>query len=158
MRMFKSKSNLFLLLIFDWWHCQMHHLPPQRFQTHIKECSSCPVYKSIGENQNIAVNPIMWHSKKIQKVVVNTLSAEAMSLAGAVNVLAWIRLYWAWILDGKCQWQTADETLLRLPPAFAAIPPSEETRSSQPPLSIQHSLATLPENSKAIITTDCKSL
>ena len=50
-------------------------------------------HKDIGENKNSPVNPVVWHSKKIQKVVVSTLSAEAMSLAGAVDILSWVRLY-----------------------------------------------------------------
>lgn len=83
-------------------------------------------HRDIGDNKNSPVNPIVWHSKKIQKLVVSTLSAEAMSLAGAVDILSWVRLYWAWLRDGTCKWQMADETLMRLPPAFAAIPPSEE--------------------------------
>ena len=61
-------------------------------------------HKDIGDNKSSAVNPIVWHSKKIQRVVVSTLSAEAMSLAGAVDVLSSIRLFWAWLRDGKCQW------------------------------------------------------
>eukprot|EP00435_Cladocopium_sp_Y103_P001498 s4960_g1.t1 len=115
-------------------------------------------HKKIAENQNCSVNPLVWHSKKIQKVVVSTLSAEAMSLAGAVDVLSWIRLYWAWIRDGNCKWQLADETLLRLPPAFAAIPPQEENNQNQPPLNVQHALSQLSDKNQAIITTDCKSL
>ena len=115
-------------------------------------------HKNISTNQNSPVNPLVWHSKKIQKVVVSTLSAEAMSLAGAVDTLAWIRLYWAWIRDGKCQWQKADETLMQLPPAFAAIPPEDDSKSSQPPEAVQDALSKLPQTIKSIITTDCKSL
>ena len=51
---------------------------------------------SIQSNRPSVVNPIVWHSKKIQKVAVSTLSAEAMALAGSVDVLSWIRLYWGW--------------------------------------------------------------
>eukprot|EP00435_Cladocopium_sp_Y103_P023342 s473_g5.t1 len=113
--------------------------------------------KDIGENKNSPVNPIVWHSKKIQKVVVSTLSAEAMSLAGAVDSLSWVRLYWAWLRDGKCRWQQADETLMRLPAAFAAIPPSTEQQSNMtspnPDL-----LKQLNKQKSDIITTDCKSL
>ena len=115
-------------------------------------------HKNISTNQNSPVNPLVWHSKKIQKVVVGTLSAEAMSLAGAVDILAWIRLYWAWIRDGKCQWQKADETLMQLPPAFAAIPPEDDSKSSPPPEAVQDALSKLPQTIKSIITTDCKSL
>ena len=113
-------------------------------------------HKKIAENQSCPVNPLIWHSKKIQKVVVSTLSAEAMSLAGAVDSLTWLRLYWAWLRDGNCKWQLADETLLRLPPAFAAILPTDDSTDSQPPL--QNVLSKLPEKTQSIITTDCKSL
>jgi len=87
----------------------------------------------------------------------STLSAEAMSLAGAVDILSWVRLYWTWLRDGKCNWQLADETFMRLPPAFAAIPPSEEesnhNTTPNPDLMKQINF-----KNKDIITTDCKSL
>jgi hypothetical protein len=59
-------------------------------------------HKCIGENQSRVVNPILWSSRKIQKVAVSTLSAEAMALASAVDVLAWARLFWAWLVDPEC--------------------------------------------------------
>ena len=115
-------------------------------------------HKDIGQNKSSVINPIVWHSKKIQKVVVSTLSAEAMSLAGAVDILSWIRLYWAWLRDGRCKWQLADETLLQLPPAFAAIPPTDDTDTRKPPtVKCPLPLNTTITN-KDIITTDCKSL
>lgn len=52
----------------------------------------------IGDNKVSVVNPIVWHSKKIQRVAVSTLSAEAMALAGAVDSLSWVRLVWAWLV------------------------------------------------------------
>ena len=115
-------------------------------------------HKDIAQNKNCPVNPLMWHSKKIQKVVVSTLSAEAMSLAGAVDVLSWIRLYWAWLRDGQCRWQNADETLMQLPAAFAAIPPAEESPDKPLTTTVQHALSRLPDKAKSIITTGCKSL
>lgn len=63
------------------------------------------------------VNPIASHSKKIQKVAVGTLSAEGMALVGAEDMLSWIKLYWAWICDQRCNWRKAYETLLPLPAA-----------------------------------------
>ena len=114
-------------------------------------------HKDIGENKNSPVNPVVWHSKKIQKVVVSTLSAEAMSLAGAVDILSWVRLYWAWLQDGSCRWQQADETLLRLPPAFAAIPPSSDDTPNAPTPQYNF-LKQINSNKHDIITTDCKSL
>ena len=115
-------------------------------------------HSGIGENKNSPVNPIVWHSKKIQKVVVSTLSAEAMSLAGAVDSLSWIRLYWAWLRDGTCKWQQADETLMRLPPAFAAIPPTDESNNDpvKPPDATV--MKQIKSKNQDITTTDCKSL
>ena len=68
-------------------------------------------HKCIGENRRSPINPMVWHSKKIQKVAVSTLSAEAMALAGAVDMLSWVRLFWAWICDHRCDWRQADSTL-----------------------------------------------
>ena len=81
-----------------------------------------------------------------------------MSLAGALDVLSWIRLYWAWLRDGQCHWQHADETLMRLPPAFTTISPAEDSSDSQPPTTVQHALSKLSEKAQSVITRDCKSL
>ena len=75
---------------------------------------------------------MVWHSKKIQKVAVSTLSAEAMALAGAVDMLSWVRLFWPWICDHRCNWRQADSTLLRLPPAFSALTPELPERQPMP--------------------------
>ena len=56
-------------------------------------------HRDIGNNKRSPINPICWRSKKIQRVAVSTLSAEAMALAHAVDRLSWVRLYWAWLLD-----------------------------------------------------------
>eukprot|EP00434_Breviolum_minutum_P029213 symbB.v1.2.025839.t2/scaffold2536.1/size76742/5 len=115
--------------------------------------------EKIQNNKQSVVNPIVWHSKKIQKVAVSTLSAEAMALAGSVDVLSWIRLYWGWLMNTNLPWKLADETLFKLPPAFAAIPPTEGDQScATPPTDLQKLLPTLPKSQSSLITTDCKSL
>ena len=116
-------------------------------------------HQNIGLNRTSVVNPIVWHSKKIQKVAVSTLSAEAMSLAGAVDMLSWVRLYWGWMKNIDLNWKQADETLLQLPPAFAAIPPKEDPNERiTPPDKVSALLSQLPTENSSIITTDCKSL
>ena len=115
-------------------------------------------HSKIGHNQKSNVSPIVWHSRKIQKVAVSTLSAEAMSLAGAVDVLSWIRLYWGWLRDVTIPWKNADQTLLKLPPAFAALMSEDADDAFTPPDKVQSLLKGLPKSSDAIITTDCKSL
>ena len=113
--------------------------------------------RKIGENKRSPVSPIVWHSKKIQKVAVSTLSAEAMALAGAVDILSWVRLYWAWMCDHRCDWKHADETLLRLPPAFSALTPEDEHKA-QMSGTVSQVLKEVAHKQPGIITTDCKSL
>ena len=116
-------------------------------------------HKDISVNRTSVVNPIIWHSKKIQKVAVSTLSAEAMALAGAVDILSWVRLFWGWLQNVNIPWKQADETLLKLPEAFAAIPPIEPTdEKNTPPDKVSELLTQLPKENSSIITTDCKSL
>ena len=77
--------------------------------------------EKVAENERSKVNPILWASRKIQTVAVSTLSAEAMSLAGSVDALAWVRLFWAWMMYHRCEWKLGEETLSKLPPAFSAL-------------------------------------
>ena len=115
-------------------------------------------HQNIGKNHKSAVNPIVWSSKKIQKVAVSTLSAEAMALAGTVDLLAWCRLYWGWLLDRSCQWRLGDKTLLKLPPAFSAL--KEEGDLEDPNSTMTDNLQKLQKIGKpdSLIATDCKSL
>ena len=115
-------------------------------------------HQNIGKNHKSAVNPIIWSSKKIQKVAVSTLSAEAMALAGTVDLLAWCRLYWGWLLDRSCQWRLGDKTLLKLPPAFSAL--KEEGDLEDPNSTMTDNLQKLQKIGKpdSLIATDCKSL
>ena len=76
----------------------MHLLLHRHAMTHTREMMLMSAHQCIGNKKRSPVNPMMWHSKKIQKVAVNTLSAEAMALAGAVDMLSWVRLFWAWIV------------------------------------------------------------
>eukprot|EP00435_Cladocopium_sp_Y103_P012440 s2683_g3.t1 len=115
-------------------------------------------HKCIGEDQSSPVNPILWSSKKIQKVAVSTLSAEAMALASAVDILAWSRLFWAWLLDPHCSWQLGDKALLKLPPAFTAL--KDDDGNDEPNESMIHAntLCKKINLSESIRSTDCKSL
>lgn len=87
--------------------CRYQHIPKEdvpRF-IRIRENTIFPprshdndrASKNRPESEERVVNPIVWPSKKIQKVAVSTLSAEAMALAGTMDILAWCRLYWGWL-------------------------------------------------------------
>ena len=90
----------------------------------------------IMKNHQCPISPLMWGCHKIQKIVTSTLAAETISLASALDQLSWIRIYWAWILDGNTKWKEPEKTLEKLPSAL--------------------SVPTLREYDVAI--TDCKSL
>ena len=115
-------------------------------------------HKCIGKNESSPVNPIIWTSRKIQKVAVSTLSAEAMALAGAVDTLAWVRLFWAWLIDNSFEWRLGDKSMLKLPPAFSAL--KDEETLQEPNESMVRNLNVLNKTdcSDSIIATDCKSL
>ena len=115
-------------------------------------------HKDIANNQTTRVNPIAWQSKKIQRVAVSTLSAETMALASTTDLLIWIRLYWAWLINPRMDWKDTDKTLLTLPPAFSALP--EHARQEHPctPPKVDVSVFGKDRKDKDTITTDCKSL
>ena len=115
-------------------------------------------HKDIGKNKKSVVNPIVWSSKKIQRVAVSTLSAEAMSLARAMDILAWRRLYWGWLMDQSCQWRLGDKTLSKLPQSFSALKDTPELED--PNQSLSENLLKLQEIGKqdSLVATDCKSL
>ena len=96
--------------------------------------------KNIEQNISCPVSPIAWGSKKIQKVVTSTLAAETMSLASNLDMVSWIRLYWAWFYNPNNGWKHPSETLSELP---AAIVTATNKIGSIPP---------------AVAATDCKSL
>ena len=112
----------------------------------------------IGKNHTSPINPIVWASRKIQKVTVSTLSSEAMAMAGAVDTLAWVRLYWGWLMNSKCKWRLGDETLKELPPAFSAWKDDEEMSDPNPSLAKHLEILPKTTNKEAIVATDCKSL
>ena len=115
-------------------------------------------HRCIGDNQSSPMNPILWSSKKIQKVAVSTLSAETMALASAVDILAWSRLFWAWMLDPSICWQLGDQTLLKLPPAFTALKDDDNTDEPNASMIQANQLCQKVNLSESIPRTDCKSL
>ena len=94
-------------------------------------------HKDITLNKTCPVSPLSWGTKKIQRVVTSTLSAETSALASTLDQLTWLRLYWAWFFDQKIKWQNPCEV-------------------SDLPQAITVPTARLDEKDLAI--TDCKSL
>ena len=94
-------------------------------------------HKDINENKQCAISPITWGSRKIQKVVTSTLSAETNALASTVDQLGWLRLFWEWLHNPNTQWKKPEEALSQIAPAI--------------------SVATSPAEMDVAVT-DCKSL
>ena len=94
-------------------------------------------HQDISKNIECPISPLMWGSKKIQRVVTSTLSAETASLASALDQLSWLRLYWKWLHDPRTEWHKPEEALCKVEPAI--------------------SVTTIPQDSDLAVT-DCKSL
>eukprot|EP00435_Cladocopium_sp_Y103_P041712 s568_g11.t1 len=86
-----------------------------------KGCLILATTKQINEVQSVKVSPITWYSKKIARVVASTLASETYALSGALDLLSWTRIHWAWLINPSLQWQNPEETLASLPPAFAVV-------------------------------------
>ena len=97
-------------------------------------------HKGINDNYSCPISPLTWGCKKIQKVVVSTLSAETISLNTALDQLSWLRLYWAWLWNPKVNWRNPKAALQNAP---------DVTSSST------HLAQQLPAS---VAVTDCKSL
>ena len=94
-------------------------------------------HKDISQNTACPISPISWGSKKIQRVVTSTLSAETSALSTTLDQLTWLRLYWAWIFDQSIRWQNPSE-VSNLPEALT--------------------VPTMKVDEKDLAITDCKSL
>ena len=94
-------------------------------------------------------------SHKIQKAAVSTLSAE--SLAGAIDTLEWVRLFWEWMVSPSDKWRLGDKTLCSLPKAFSIVRDDELLDPNETLCQTSDILKEIkPE--KATVATDCKNL
>ena len=57
----------------------------------------CAAHECIHNNVDAPISPLVWVSKKIQRVVRSTLSAEAYAMSKAVDGLSWMRSTWGTI-------------------------------------------------------------
>ena len=68
-------------------------------------------HKEMANNTTCVISPLSWGSPK---VVVSTLAVETMALTSTLDHLSWLRLYWGWFLDNKCQWRKPQDSLNQL--------------------------------------------
>jgi transposase InsO family protein len=86
-----------------------------------KGCLILATTEAIDQTKMSAVSPLIWFSKKINRVVSSTLASETYALSGALDLLSWTRLHWAWILKPNINWKRPEEALKSLPKAFAVV-------------------------------------
>lgn len=77
--------------------------------------------QSVEDGKGSQVSPLIWSSRKINRVVSSTLALETYALSGALDQLSWIRLMWSWLLDPQVDWKKPAETLTKLPAAYAVV-------------------------------------
>ena len=83
-------------------------------------------HRDISLNKTCTISPLTWASRKIQKVVTSTLSAETMAMNSTLDQLSWIKLYWSWLLDDRVQWRDPQKAFKDLPEAVASVSLKEE--------------------------------
>ena len=86
-----------------------------------KGCLILATTEDIDKVKTSPVSPLVWFSKKINRVVSSTLASETYALSGALDLLSWTRMHWAWILNPKLEWRQPETTLKSLPNAFAVV-------------------------------------
>lgn len=86
-----------------------------------KGCLIMATTEGVDQEKSSLVSPLVWFSKKINRVVASTLASETYALSGALDLLSWTRMHWAWILNPSIPWRDMENTLKSLPPAFAVV-------------------------------------
>jgi hypothetical protein len=86
-----------------------------------KGCLIMATADGVDQEKSSLVSPLVWFSKKINRVVASTLASETYALSGALDLLSWTRMHWAWILKPSFPWKDTENTLKSLPPAFAVV-------------------------------------
>ena len=86
-----------------------------------KGCVILATTETIDKTQSALVSPLLWFSKKINRVVSSTLASETFALSGALDLLSWTRVHWAWLLNPNLEWKNPEATLKKLPSAFAVV-------------------------------------
>jgi len=86
-----------------------------------KGCLILTTTGDIDQLKAAPVSPLIWFSKKINRVVASTLASETYALSGALDLLSWTRLHWAWILNPFLNWKVPEIALKGLPPALAVV-------------------------------------
>jgi hypothetical protein len=78
-------------------------------------------HKDILSQKRLTASPLIWYSKKIERVVASTLAAETYALPAVVDLIDWLRLAWEWMRNPAIPWQKPEEVWNHAPPSIAVI-------------------------------------
>ena len=79
------------------------------------------VHEDIFHQKSAMASPLVWYSKKIERVVASTLAAETFALSSAVDLTHWLRLAWEWLRQPNIPWQTPEEVWKHAAPSIAVM-------------------------------------
>ena len=79
------------------------------------------VHKDIFQQKSAIASPLIWYSKKIDRVVASTLAAETYALSSAVDMIDWIRLVWEWIKNPLIPWKEPEKVWKSADPSISVI-------------------------------------
>lgn len=86
-----------------------------------KGCLIVATNQKISKREETVGNPLLWYSKKVNRVVGSTLAAETYALSNAVDLVEWVRIVWAWMCNPKVKWQAPEEALKDITPSIAVV-------------------------------------
>ena len=86
-----------------------------------KGCLILATTEDVDQEKSSKVSPLVWFSKKINRVVSSTLASETYALSGALDLLSWTRMHWAWMINPALAWKETETTLKALPTAYAVV-------------------------------------
>ena len=78
-------------------------------------------HENVFQQQSARASPLVWFSKKIDRVVASTLAAETFALSTAVDLLDWMRLAWEWIKNPQTPWKNPETVWKSAPPSIAVV-------------------------------------
>eukprot|EP00435_Cladocopium_sp_Y103_P052434 s764_g16.t1 len=79
------------------------------------------VHEDVFEQKSAKASPLLWFSKKIDRVVASTLAAETFALSTAVDILDWMRLAWEWMKCPLIPWKEPERVWQSAPPSIAVV-------------------------------------
>ena len=78
-------------------------------------------HHDVFNQKSARASPLVWFSKKIDRVVASTLAAETFALSTAVDLLDWMRLAWEWIKCPLIPWKNPEAVWKKAPASIAVV-------------------------------------